>query len=129
MKKQIIFIPLGILVCTLLYSFYIIGTTPLVFGMKQYAGLALVSISLLCALFRKSVASVFITGVSLLIGTFNLVAFLPTVQFYTFVFRLNHTSATGFSIQPFSFFVLILFTIINGKLILSVLKGNRTEKH
>jgi hypothetical protein len=123
LKENKILIPLIILLVTSVNSIYVVATTDIVFGNKQYLGFITLAITSALVFLNQKVA-VYITGILLLAGTFNLVAFTPAISTYSIGFSLNDISA-GIKIQPFSFVVLILYSTINYQLLLSLATPKR----
>lgn len=67
-KKYMYLIPLGIQIGALLYSLYVINTSNIAFGNKQYAGSVYVIASVYLLSTGRKKWSVYLTGASLLIG-------------------------------------------------------------
>ena len=124
MKKYISFIPIGILVCSQLYSLYIVNTSNIVLGSKQYAGAIFVIMSVVLLFLRKKTGSICLTGISLLIGTLNFIAFLPVIESYSFGFSFNNRNGIDFRIQPFSFLILLIYLFSNYKTFHALLRNS-----
>jgi hypothetical protein len=88
MRKYIYLIPLTVLVITLYYSLYVVNTTNIIFGTKQYYGIALVIGSIIITILRKDFG-LYLTGVIVFLGTINVVAFTAAIESYSFGFGLN----------------------------------------
>lgn len=117
-KKNLYLVPLIILLATVVYATYIVSTTDIVFGDKHYLGLLFVGVSTIAILVRKSLG-IYFTGITLLAGTLNFIAFTPAIEAYSFGFGFNDTSTTSFKIQLFSCLILLLYSVLNGKFLLS----------
>ncbi len=117
-KKNLYLVPLIILIVTILYAVYTVSTTDIVFGNKHYLGILFIAISVISTIFKKDLG-IYFTGITLLIGTLNFIAFTPAIEAYSFGFGLNDKSTTSFKIQMFSFLVLLLYLILNRKFLLS----------
>jgi hypothetical protein len=112
MKRIIQFIPLIILSCAVLYSGYVINTTNIILGVKQYLGIAFVIGGILLTFVHRD-WTIYFLGIGLLFGTFNFIAFTPSIEYYSFSF--NDKDGIDITIQPFSFLVLVVYLIINYK--------------
>lgn len=122
MKKHIGLIPIGILVCSQLYSLYVINTSNIVLGNKQYVGAVFVITSVVLLFLRKRTWSIYLTGISLLIGTLNFIAFLPVIESYSFGFSFNDKNGIDFKIQPFSFLILLIYLIVSYKTLIALIR-------
>ncbi len=123
-KKYLYILPLIILVVTAGYATYIVSTTNIIFGTKHYLGCLFIAISLIGVFIKKSLG-VYFTGITLLIGTLNVIAFTPAVEAYSFGFKFNNTSAMSIKIQAFSFLVLLLYLTLNGQFLISKLRKRK----
>jgi hypothetical protein len=92
-------------------------------GNKQYAGAVFVVTSLVLLFFGKTTPSIYLTGISLLIGTLNFIAFLPVIESYSFGFSFNDKHGIDFKIQPFSFLILLIYLFLNYKTLLALLRN------
>ena len=88
MKRYIHFIPIAILVSAMLYSLYVVNTTNIILGTKQYFGIAFIIGSIVLSVIRKDFG-ICLTGVTLLLGTLNVIAFTPTIESYSFGVSFN----------------------------------------
>ena len=122
MKKIIDLIPIGILVCSQLFSLYVINTSNIVLGNKQYAGSVFVITSVVLLFLRKRTWSIYLTGIALLIGALNFIAFLPVIESYSFGFSFNDKPGIDFKLQPFSFLILLLYLIVSYKTLTSLIR-------
>jgi hypothetical protein len=104
-----------------LYSVYTVLSTDIIFGKKHYFGWVFVGVCIISAAFNKKIG-IYITGITLLIGTFNVIAFTPTIEAYSFGFGINDASATSFKIQSFSFIIFLLYLILNGRFLIRHVK-------
>lgn len=126
-KKMIQYVPLGILIIAIVYCIYTVITTDTMLLDKHYVGIALVIMSGVCYVFIEPKPRVgkIATLITLLLGTGNVIAFTPVVEAYSFGFSIN-SGGLDFKIQPFSFMVLLLFTIVNIKSVGRLInKGNK----
>jgi len=123
-KKLFYLFPLSILVITILYASYIVSTTEIMFSAKHHLGIMFIVVCIIAMMARKDIG-IYFTGITLLIGSFNLIAFTPTIEAYSFGFGFNDSSITSFKIQLFSFMVLVLYLIVNGKYIVNTLKSKK----
>jgi len=119
MKKYIYFLPITILVGAVLYSLYIVNTTNIMLGAKQYFGITFIVSSIVLGLIRKNLG-IYLTGVTLLLGTLNLIAFTPTIESYSFGVSFNDKNGIALKIQPFSFWTLLVFLVVNHKTLLAL---------
>lgn len=124
MKKYVSLIPIGILICSQLYSVYVINTSDIVLGNKQYMGAIFVIVSVVLLLLRRKNWSIYLTGISLLLGTFNFIAFLPVIESYSFGFSFNGNSGIDFKIQPFSALVFAIYLFLNYKTLLILFRNS-----
>lgn len=120
MKKYLGIIPLGILVIAQLYSLYITQASNTVLGNKQYLGLLFVAICILLLFFNKTTISIYFTGIVLIIGSLNWIAFLPFIESYSLGLRLNNKKGVELKLQPFSLIVLLIYLFINYKILIQV---------
>ena len=121
MKKFIQFIPITILTSAILYSLYVINTTNVILGTKQYFGIAFVIGGIILTFVRREWA-IYLLGIALLLGTFNKIAFTPSIEFYSFGFSFNDKNGIDFKIQLFSFLVLLIYLVINYKTLLKLIR-------
>lgn len=119
-KKKFYLLPLIILIITIAYATYTIVTTDIIFGSKHYLGILFIIGCVIGAIFNKSLGIYFV-GITLLAGTLNFLAFTPTIETYSFGFGFNDRSTTSFKIQLFSFLVLLLYLLLNGKFLITKL--------
>ena len=123
-KKNLYLLPLIILIITVAYATYTIVTTDIVFESKHYLGILFIVGCVISAVFNKSLGIYFV-GITLLAGTLNFLAFTPAIETYSFGFGFNDRSATSFKIQLFSFVVLLLYLLMNGKFLITKFYKNR----
>jgi hypothetical protein len=118
-------IPVVILIITLAYSTVKILTTDYIFTIKQYLGIAFTIITLLSVLISEK-AYKYLLGITLILGTFNVLAFTVNIRYYSFGLSLNLADSKlpvfGFGFQVYSFVVLIIFLIIFRKSVKRVLR-------
>lgn len=123
-KTYIHTLPLILLIISAFHETYIVSTTDIIFGSKHYLGLLFLGISIIGVVIKKSLG-IYCTGVTLLVGTLNIIAFTPAVEAYSFGFGFNDKSTTTFKIQLFSFLVLVLYLILNLKFLLYEIRKNK----
>jgi hypothetical protein len=116
-RKIIHLVPLVILILAVGYSMYVISTTSIVFGNKHYLGFVFLFGSIVGAFIRKDIG-IYLTGVTLLIGTLNFIAFTPAIEAYSFGFGING-NGVNFKIQSFSFLVLVVYLLLNIRYLIS----------
>jgi hypothetical protein len=130
MKKYINLIPLAILVCAQFYSIYIVNSSNIILGSKQYEGAAFVIASLILLLLHKRKWSIYLTGIALFLGASNFIAFLPVIESYSFGFSFNNKGGFELRIQLFSLLVLFIYLIGNGRVLIRLLRKphSKTKK-
>ncbi len=111
-KKNLHLIPLLILAMTMVHAIYIVSTTSIIFSEKHYLGISCIAICIIGYIIRRNLGA-YLTGLTLLLGTFNLIAFTPAIVTYSFGFGINDVSVTSFKIQSFSLVIFFLFLILN----------------
>ena len=118
--------PLLITIVVILHSVWVVYTTIVVFGTKQYVGIFLIICAAIISFINKK-AAVYFMGVIFLLGTFNFIAFTSSIVSYSFGFGINDIAKMNFKIQPFSFFVLIFYILINGKYLRNQLLNKKDQ--
>jgi len=113
-KKLLKWAPLAILIAGIAYSIYTVQTTNIVLIAKNYWGIGFTLISLLLLIIKPRIGKIALL-ITLLLGTFNLLAFTPVIYSYYFGLRIFDKHLQLLAVQPFSFLVLLLFVIINFK--------------
>lgn len=108
-------IPLIILSITVLYCIYVAATTNVQFMGKHYWGVGFVAASLSALLINERMSRCII-GITLLLGLFNIIAFTPSIRFYSLGIKINGVTA-GLELQRFSLLVSVLFVVLNRKTI------------
>ena len=126
MKKYAYLMPLIVLTITVIHSCYIIFTTNIVFGTKHYFGFSFVFVGWVCSFIRKELG-VYLTGITILAGTFNLIAFTPAIEAYSFGFSFNNVSTIDLKIQLYSFLLLILYAALNIKFLITQIRKNHKQ--
>lgn len=111
-KTVLQYIPLTILLLTVLLSISYASADEADLTTRHYLGFAFVLASLLSAFIHVK-AGMLVTFVTLLLGTLDLIVF-NTHYFVTVVFF-------GLTIQIFSFCIFIIFLIINKKVVRGIL--------
>ncbi|RPE05616.1 hypothetical protein EGT74_24890 [Chitinophaga lutea] len=109
-KRWLNWLPFGILLGGITYTLYTAATTDVIFTYKNYGAIFLL---LACAVFMvlKPRPGKILLLITILLGTFNLIAFTPTVV--TYRFYVTSLKIGPPAIQVFSFFVLLLFVVVN----------------
>ncbi|MCW3466434.1 hypothetical protein [Chitinophaga nivalis] len=124
-KKNIQHAPLAILIIALGYSIYTISTTNITLGNKHYWGVFWVLASIVATVFNAKIGKI-VTFITLFLGAFNLIAFTPVIEFYSFGFSLNKVGL-DLKVQPFSLWTFLLFIIINIRPITRGLKSTFSD--
>lgn len=114
MKKYLKLIPFAIVCLLVCYTWFIILTTNKVASWKHNAALAIVSINLVLYFIRFSFG-LLITGVLLLLATFNIISLLPETAStsYFIVIAGKEISTPPFQGSSLLLFVLYLFLTWN----------------
>lgn len=123
MKRFLSLIPLVILICSQMYCLYIISNSNIVFGNKQYIGSFFIATSIILLLLKKRNWSILLTGVSLLLGTLNYLAFLPVIESYSFGFSLNDKGGIEITIQPFSALIFLIYLFLDYKTVAAFVRN------
>lgn len=110
-NKIIKSLPLIILGLMVIYCLYTIATTNIILVDKHYLGIGLVIISAVLVFFKPKIG-MYLTGVTLLLGTMNFVAFTPVIDTYSFGFSLNG-AGIDFKFQLYSLLLLLFFIVVN----------------
>ncbi len=113
-------LPLVTILIAVAYSGYVVFTTNIIYEMKHYLGLSFLLINIIIYVINKE-WGIYFTGLLLLIGTFHLITFTATTVFDAYTFEINDY-VLSFNIQLFSFYVLLLYMIINGRFLLNKLR-------
>jgi hypothetical protein len=121
MKRISHFIPITILVSAVLYSLYAVNTTNIILGTKQHIGIAFVIGDIILIFVRRELG-IYLTGVSLLLGTLNIIAFTPMIESYSFGFSFSGKNGIDFQIQLFSFLVLLIYLVVSYKRLLVLIR-------
>jgi hypothetical protein len=128
-KKRIIF-PLIIIMVILAHCWTIILTTEILAIWRHYIGLVL-SIVIIFLFFKNLKATTVATGLYLLLATFNLIAFTPSVDTYGIRFS-ESISTPPIQLLSLGLFILYLFlnldSLINIHLDIEERKLKRTQK-
>ena len=119
-KKNTYLLPLVILIFAVAYSCYVVYITDIVFGKKHYVGFVFLFLSVIGTFLRKEVG-IYFTGITLLIGMFNLIAFTPAIESYSFGFGING-NGVNFQIQPFCFLLLLVYLVLNFKFLIGMIR-------
>lgn len=115
-KEWVQFVPLLILLLISINTIYIVLTTNYSISLAHYIGLSLVLITSVVFFFSRYIGNIFIL-VLLLAGMVNAIEFSQT----TTQLNINFLSLSV-TIQPYILGVLILFVVINFKLLISWFK-------
>ncbi len=126
-KKNLYLAPLIILVVTILYAVYTVLTTDIIFVKKHYVGFLFAVICIAFTIYNKNFG-IYFTGITLLIGTLNIIAFTPAIESYSFGFGVNNKSATSIKIQSYSFLIFLLYLILNGKFVIDKIRKADNSK-
>ncbi len=115
-KEWVQFVPLLILLLISINTIYIVLTTNYSISLAHYIGLSLVLITSVVFFFSRNIGNIFIL-VLLLAGMVNAIEFSQT----TTQLNINFLSLSV-TFQPYILGVLILFVVINFKLLISWFK-------
>lgn len=126
-KRNLYLVPLIIVTLTVFYSTIIVLTTDVIFGYKHYLAFLLITASVISSFVKKELC-IYLTGITLLLGTLNVIAFTPAIEAYSFGFSLNDKIKVAFKLQLYSFIVLILYLILNGRFLLSKINKTINDK-
>lgn len=122
MKRYLCWLALAILILQLCYAAYIAQTTNIVLTIKHGVGFGLVIAALVAAFLKPRLGRV-LTLLTLLLGLLDVVRFTPETQ--TFFLRIGVVS---FSIQVFSWWVLLVFVATNMNSVSRRLEAMRSEE-
>jgi hypothetical protein len=73
-------------------------------------------------------AAVILTGIALLLATFNLLAFFPDIVSTSYFIRLGAIEITAPAIQWKSLFLLLLYVIVNAKFLIGLYSNYRQRE-
>ena len=110
-RKNMPYLPIGILLIALVYSIYVASTTSIILNGKHYAGVFAVTLCIIL-LIKNILIGKILTFCTLILGALNCIAFTPVIYSYSIGFSINGTGI-DLKIQEFSLLVLILFIIVN----------------
>lgn len=102
-------LPVFLLISGLVYTIIIILSSDTALTVKHYGGFLLTGIVILIYSLKRDYYKK-ILGITLILGTFNIIAFTPTIHFISF-----GISQVGIYIQLFSLIALIIFSIQHKK--------------
>lgn len=115
MKFRLIrIIPFVIVYIIMTFTWVNILTTAYFATFRHQIALVLVCLNLILFFFNYKYAILF-TGLILLLATFNLLAFFPSIESSAYFIRFGSKEIYAPSIQPRSFLLLILYLAINIK--------------
>ena len=103
LKKMFKYLPVAILIIAMIYSIYVAASTNVMLTKKHYIGFSLLLVSVMFYFFNTRIAQVIMLTI-LILGTFDLVAFTPSITSTTFFMKLNGAGGNFLRIQHFSFF-------------------------
>ncbi len=104
------------------YSIYTVATSNIIFSIKHYIGLGLIAIALIGLMFNVLISKV-ATFSALVLATFGLAAFTPTVTIYSFGFTTNG-KGIDLVVQPYCLFLMLLFILLNRQFFAGIFKDN-----
>ncbi len=119
--RYIKYIPLLILSISVLYCIHVAVTTYVGLMGKHYWGIGFVTASVFAVFFKERI-SIYLTVLTLILGVFNVIAFTPSIKFYSLGIKINGASV-GIQIQQFSLFVSVLFLAVNFNRIVTIFRG------
>mgnify|MGYP001544669758 FL=1 len=115
MKSRIIrIVPFAIVCVIMAFTWVNILTTEYFATLRHQVALVLVSLNLVLFFFNYKYAILF-TGLILLLATFNLLAFFPSIESSAYFIRFGSKEVYAPSIQPRSLLLLLLYLGINFK--------------
>jgi len=120
LKTILAYSPLILLIFAAGYTIYTLNTTNIAMVDRHYMGMAFIVAACIAAI-KKPQLEKAITQTALILGTLNFLAFTPVIQTYNVGFSVNGVGP-DIRLQSFSFLVLILFVIINFRLIIRGVK-------
>ena len=83
LKKMFKYLPVAILIIAMIYSIYVAASTNVMLTKKHYIGFSLLLVSVMFYFFNTRIAQVIMLTI-LILGTFDLVAFTPSITSTTF---------------------------------------------
>lgn len=127
LKRKLYLIPLTILCIVFIISIFRVSTTNLIFTNEHYLGLLALIICVVATL-RNKLVGVFLTGITLVLGLFNVIAFTANILYFSFGFSIGIFKSGEIEIQLFSLFVLMIFLIFNLKNVILLFRNrNKNE--
>jgi hypothetical protein len=127
-KKILILIPILIIATVLVFTWLVFLGGYYLSRMEHYAGLVLFLIVLIL-FFIDSKLALIGTGIFLLCASINLIAITTSIS----IFTINIFPLSLLPIQPLSLGLLVIYLIVNGKLLIDIyldyreLKGNKKK--
>jgi hypothetical protein len=115
-KKKRMLISLLLIALIITYCWVIILATPILATLRHYIGL-FIFVCIILLFFKNLASTTILTGIFLLLATFNLLAITPSID--TFQIGLNKSISTP-PIQPLSVGLLILYFWINGDSLIDI---------
>ena len=126
MKKYLRYFPLLVITILMINCIYVVNSTNIVFQKRHYIALIIIVLSIVL-IFIDDRLSRWLTAICLLAASFNQVAFTPIIVYYTIGGSING-KGVDFEIQYLSFFLFIVFIVLNFSLIRSVFRqGTKKE--
>ena len=119
-------LPLAIVCLILIFSWYTFITTEYFPTARHKVATGLVIVNLLLFFFSYRYA-ILCTGAILLLGTFNLLAFFPSILSLHFYAGSRGNMVSGPSIQGFPFCLLIVYVIVNFSYITDLFKDKSPQ--
>ncbi len=113
-------LPVFLLMSGLVYSIITILTSDTTLTIKHFGGFILIGLVILIYILKRKYFKKTL-GITLVLGTFNIIAFTPTI--HTIAFGI---SPIGITLQLFSLLILLIFSIQNKKRLEKLLGLNRS---
>ncbi len=111
MKQNIGYIPLIIISILMAYCVYTVMVSNIIFSYEHYIALGAIILSI-TALFIKQLVSKIVTIIVLILGTFSFAAFTAIIEYQRIGFSIGGFGV-DIKIQPYCFFLLLLFIFLN----------------
>jgi len=113
-RKILLFIPLGIIAVSLVYSWLLFLTGTRIPRISSYIGLILF-LPIIFFLFRDQTfkTSLVLTGIYLILGTINLLSFFPFFVTSQIMVRLGEAEIWSPNFNALIFVILILYSFLN----------------
>jgi len=112
-RKILIFIVFGIIGATLIYTWFTFIFTNIVATLNHYLGLLLYIPLIYFCYIKKINLLIIFTGLYLILGTINIISFLPFISSSSFGISIGSFPIQTPSLNGYSLTLLILYSILN----------------